>query len=136
MEEHIVHIVNLESGDKTEIVICEDEDKETGDFILQTSVDDQELYASDYAYFLAYQKLRDKLLALGYGIQCNGSRLNAVQSAMMAPCAKVYLVELGRQALMKDVVQIYDYAELTAFPNTEQQNAFLENWVTSLTSGR
>ncbi len=33
--------------------------------------------------FDAYQKFRDELLEMGYGLQCNVSRINAIQSPMM-----------------------------------------------------
>ena len=76
----------------------------------------------------AYQEFRDKLLEAGYGIKCNGSRLNAVQSGMMETTDKIYLVEMGRQALMKDIVHIWDYADIDTFPDTKQQNEFFQQW--------
>ena len=50
-------------------------------------------------YFETFQLFRDYLLEFGYGIKCNGSRLNAIQSGMMEYSEKIYLVEFGRQAL-------------------------------------
>ncbi|MCM1500303.1 MAG: hypothetical protein NC124_17720, partial [Clostridium sp.] len=84
---------------------------------------------SNYNYLPAFQKFRDKLLSTGYGIKCNGSRLNAIQSGMMGATDKVYLVEMGKQALMKDIVHIWDYAEIDTFPDTKQQNDFFEQWI-------
>ena len=72
------------------------------------------------------------MLQLGYGIKCNGSRLNAVQSGMMGATDKVYLVELGRQAVMKDIAHIWDYADITEFFDTKQQKEFFEQWTKSL----
>lgn len=72
------------------------------------------------------------MLQLGYGIKCNGSRINAVQSGMMGATDKIYLVEMGKQALMKDIVSIFDYADLSEFPNTEQQLAQFEQWCSTL----
>jgi hypothetical protein len=46
------------------------------------------------------------MLNNGYGLKCNGSRINAIQSDMMGYSDKVYLVEIGKQAMMKDVVRI------------------------------
>ncbi len=71
---------------------------------------------------------KELLLAVGYGMKCNGSRLNAVQSGMMGATDKVYLVEIGKQALMKDIVSIWDYADIDIFPDTELQNNFFEQW--------
>ncbi|WP_298097027.1 hypothetical protein [uncultured Campylobacter sp.] len=77
-------------------------------------------------------KFRDEILLLGYGIKCNGSLLNAVQSNMMSATDKVYLVELGKKAELKNIVCIWDYAEVNYFPNTKQQNDFVEKWVNNL----
>lgn len=90
-------------------------------------IKEQEITTKDYYYLPAYQKFRDKMLEAGYGIRCNGSRLNAVQSEMMGATDKVYLVEMGKQAQMKDVVHIWDYAEIDNFPDTKQQDIFLKN---------
>ena len=68
------------------------------------------------------------MLLLGYGIKCNGSRINAIQSAMMSCTDKIYLVLIGRQAFMKDIVHIWDYAEIEEFPNTNEQMIFFEKW--------
>lgn len=72
------------------------------------------------------------MLALGYGIKCNGSRINAIQSGMMGATDKVYLVEMGKQALKKDIVNIWDYADIDIFANTQQQNSFFDQWINSL----
>ena len=43
-----------------------------------------------------------------------------------------YVIELGRQALMKDIAHIGDYADIAEFPDTKQQKEFFEQWVKSL----
>ena len=52
---------------------------------------DMDLYKctiADLAYYETFQLFRDRLLELGYGIKCNGSRINAIQSGMMGYCEK------------------------------------------------
>lgn len=71
------------------------------------------------------------MLDLGYGLKCNGSRINAVQSNMMGTSDKIYLVEMGKPALNKDIVSIWDYAEINEFPNTEEQLKFANRWLDS-----
>lgn len=132
MEEYIVTLVNLKTDSEMTATIFEDEEKTTGNIVLKVYISDQEISASDYNYLPAYQKLRDKLLVMGYGIKCNGSRLNAVQSGMMGANDRVYLVELGRQALKKDIVSLYDYADIKEFPDTREQNSFFEKWRISI----
>lgn len=132
MEEYLVTLVELKTDSEMTTSIFEDEEETTGNTVLKVHISDQEICASDYNYLPAYQKLRDKLLVMGYGIKCNGSLLNAVQSGMMGANDKVYLVELGRQALFKDIVSLYDYADIKEFPDTSAQNSFFEKWSKSI----
>lgn len=67
-------------------------------------------------------------MELGYGLQCNGSRINAIQSGMMSQCEKIYLVEMGKKALLNQVVCIWDYADIDVFPDTKEQLEFAEKW--------
>lgn len=130
MKKYIVIIIEFISKTETELEIIADEDSD--DIVLKTIINNREVLVSDYNYLTAYQKLRDCLLSMGYGIKCNGSRRNAVQSGMMGSNTKIYLVELGRQALLRDIVDIYDYADIKEFPNTQEQKAFLQKWIGSL----
>ena len=87
--------------------------------------------AGEY-YFETFQLFRNRLLELGYGIKCNGSRLNAIQSGMMEYSEKIYLVEFGKQALNKDIFSIWDYADIKEFPSTDEQKLFANKWYKSL----
>lgn len=101
---------------------------ETDEIEINTEVDGIKICSSDECYFIAYQKIRDELLSLGYGLQCNGSRINAIQSGMMRQCEKIYLVEMGHQAMSNQIVCIWDYADIDCFPNTEEQLEYAEKW--------
>ena len=57
------------------------------------------------------------------------TRQYGVQFGMMGATDKVYLVKRGEQAFLKDIVHIWDYAEIDTFPDTKQQNAFWEQWI-------
>ena len=132
MEKYRVLLFSLKTKKEMETTIYADEGETTDDIILKVQIDDQEVCAVDTNYLPAYQKLRDKLLKMGYGIKCNGSRLNALQSGMMGANEKIYLVKLGEQALNKDIVSLYEYAEIDEFPNTEEQIAFSQKWFNSI----
>lgn len=127
----MVTIINIKTNEESEIPIFADEAETTDDIILKICIDDQEICAADYNYLPAYQKLRDKLLKMNYGIKCNGSRINAVQSGMMGANDKIYLVRSGHKALLKDIVSLYGYADINEFPDTKEQNDFLEKWIAS-----
>lgn len=132
MESYEITVINLNTLEEQFLLIEVDEAEETEYIAIKAVFSGQDISTSDYNYLPAYQVFRDKLLRLGYAMKCNGSRINAVQSGMMGATDMVYLVELGRQALMKDVVHIWDYADIKEFPNTEQQKAFFEQWTKSL----
>lgn len=132
MKQYEVVIIKLVNRAKQALIIEVDEAEVTENIVIKATVTGQEIVSSNYNYLSAYQDFRDKLLHLGYGIKCNGSRINAVQSGMMGSTAKVYLVKQGEKALMKDVVNIFDYAELDEFPNTKQQKDSFESWIKSL----
>jgi hypothetical protein len=131
-EEDIENIVAIRFADNTEfelpITITD-----TVDVITMSVLLDNHLYkvnADDE--FSAFQKLRDMLLDNGIGLKCCGAMINAHQSGMMATSGKVYLLTLGKPALLKDVVSIYDYAYVKEFPNTLEREKFVEEWFKSL----
>jgi len=127
VEQYKCKIVDLGYYDNEKTVLIEvneDSDK----IEISTVVGGIDFFSSDESYLAAYQKLRDKLLELGYGLQCNGSRINAVQSGMMSQCEKIYLVEMGKKALLNQVVCIWDYADIDVFPDTKEQLEFAEKW--------
>ena len=130
MEKHILTIVNL--SDNTEQNITFEIHDDADDIIIKSTIDKSEFSCCDRGYFTAFQKIRDEFLTLGFGIKCNGSRINAVQSGMMSGSERIYLVKLDTPAAMKDIVNIFDYAEISDFPNTSMQNDFTEKWFESL----
>lgn len=132
MERYIVDAVELATQRKVKLTIEADEAETSENIALRTEIDNIKLSSCDYNYQPAYQNLRDKVLKLGYGIKCNGSRLNVIQSGMMGSNTKLYLVEIGKPALNKNVVCLYGYADINLFPNTVDQTEFSEKWISSL----
>ena len=127
----IYEVILIELNTKKEIPFSVEVDEaEITEYIkIRAFISGKEIISSNHNYLSAFQEFRDKLLLLGYGIKCNGSRNNAVQSGMMGATDKVYLVKMGKQALMKDIVHIWDYADIEYFPNTSEQTAFFEQWL-------
>ncbi len=132
MQKYSVIAINLKTQKEINLEIEADEADTTERIVLHTQMNGEQISASDYNYLPAFQILRDHLLAFGYGIKCKGACLNAIQSGMMGANAKIYLVELGRQALKADIVDIYDYADLDTFPDTCAQIDFCDKWHDSL----
>lgn len=128
METYEVIIMDLNTKIETPLLIEVDEAETTEDILIRAKIFELEIVSANENYLPAFQSFRDKLLKLGYGIKCNGARINAVQSGMMGVSDKVYLVEQGKPAQMKDIVHIWDYADIDGFPDTKQQCVFLEQW--------
>lgn len=127
MEQYKCTVVDLGYYDNEKTVLIE-VNEDSDEIGIRTVVDGIDFFSSGESYLVAYQKLRDNLLELGYGLQCNGSRINAIQSGMMSQCEKIYLVEMGKKALLNQVVCIWDYADIDVFPDTKEQLEFAEKW--------
>lgn len=136
MQKYTVTIMDLTTKEEKEIVIHADEGEASDNIILSITINGEEITASHYSYFPAYQSLRDSLLQKGYGLKCNGSRINAVQSGMMGANSNIYLAENGKQALKEDVVSLYDYANIDDFPDTLAQMNYFRTWMKSLSEGK
>lgn len=132
MESYEITLINLHSHIES-LAKIEVDEAESNDYICITAViNGQTISAAKYGYFEAFQSFRDKVLSIGYGIKCNGSKVNAVQSGMMAACEKIYLVEIGRQALLNQTAIIWDYSDISSFPDSKEQQQFLKKWIYSL----
>lgn len=126
MEQYKCTVIDLGFYDSEKSVLIE-VNEDSDEIEISTVVDGIDFFSSDESYLVAYQKLRDKLWELGYGLQCNGSRINAIQSGMMSRCEKIYLVEMGKKALLNQVVCMWDYADIDVFHDTKEQLEFAEN---------
>ena len=132
MEYYDVVIQNIKSKEESVICIEAEEAEETPLIVLLTHVDGKEFIASSMCYFQAFQELKELLLKKGYGMKCKGSLVNAVQSPMMSISDKIYLVEMGKHASLKDCVSMYEYIDIDKFASTLQQMDYFEEWYTSI----
>ena len=123
---HKVTIVELGTGNETQIDVQSGEDMSTGAFIIWGSINDQEIKSAQEKYFAAFQQFRDKLLEAGYGIKCNGARLNAAPLSKFENGPKVYILESGNNP--ESAVNIWDKADINDFPDSRQQNRYINKW--------
>ena len=123
-----VTIVELDTKAETGMVVKAGEELSTGAFIIWCLLNDQEIVSTDDSYFVAFQHFRDKLLKAGYGIKCNGARLNVVPFSMIESSPKVHIVELGKSIRSDDYVNIWDKADINDFPDSREQNRFYDKW--------
>ena len=123
---HKVTIVELGTGNETQIDVQSGEDMSTGAFIIWGSINDQEIKSAQEKYFAAFQQFRDKLLEAGYGIKCNGARLNAAPLSKFENGPKVYILESGNNP--ESAVNIWNKADINDFPDSRQQNRYINKW--------
>ena len=128
IKNHKVTIVELGTDNETLIDVQTGEDMSTGAFIIWCSLNEQEIVSTQDKYFAAFQQFRDKLLEAGYGIKCNGARLNAAPLSKFENGPRVYVLESGAKALPEDTVDIWDEADIDEFPDSRQQNRFINKW--------
>ena len=128
MEKYNIEAINLTNGESSIITIIEDE-HENGNILLSTIIGNTEYCSCNQSYFESFKELKDKLLSSGYGLQCVGAKVNAIQSPMASASDKVYLVELGQQA--KGILSLYEYSNNEKYPNMKEQNAYFEKWIKS-----
>ena len=132
MEKYDIKLYDLTRTLEIESVVFADEGELSDDIILKITFENTVITAKSGDYFSAYQELRDELLKNGFGLKCNGSLINATQSSMMSYTPKIYLVEIGKQALLKNIVDIWGYCDISNFPDTKEQNQYIEKWYASL----
>ena len=128
MEEYIVEAKNIKNNEIIKIKIIVND--ESDNIIIYTNINNIYYTSSDDSYFEAFKKLKDILLEKGYGLNCLGAKINAVQSAMASGSDKIYIVELGKQA--SGIKSIFDYCDNCSYPNKEEQDLYCKKWKDSL----
>ena len=123
-----VTIVNLSTNNAAEMAVQSGEDMSTGQFVIRYNLDNQEIVSAHDVYFTAFQQFRDKLLEAGYGIKCNGARLNAAPLSKFENGPQVYILESDSSALPESSVDIWAKADIDDYPDSVRQNRFKNKW--------
>lgn len=132
MEKYKLTAILLENHSELSLIIEADEAEIIDEINLTTCISGITISANNDGYFQAFQAIRDQLLLKGYGIKCIGSMLNVTQSAMASTTDKVYIITLGEQARLEDLRSLYEYADISVFPDTNDQNNYFQEWIKSL----
>jgi len=125
--------VQLNGGDKEECSIVVSESAPWEISFCGAGYESEKFEGSDL--FKAFLALRGKLEESGYKLLCNGARKDVLSSGMsrsMGGGRKAYVVKLGEQARMKDILDIFDYAEPELVVSSQEQQHFNEQWFESL----
>jgi hypothetical protein len=90
---------------------------------------------SERGYFRALQNVRRELEKDDVLLHCFGASEDVYPSGMqesMGPALKAYRTELGKQALSKDIVDIFDSDSSVKASTVSEQELFHQNWLRSL----
>lgn len=94
-----------------------------------------ELQRTDGDYFEAFCRIRERLEEQGLLPMCYGASRRIVISGMgrdMAAGLRVYKVKLGKQAQIKDLVDLFATDDDVEPVSVVEQQAFQEQWYASL----
>lgn len=133
MERFEVDLV-MEDGSRETVSIEIEEIRST--FRVAVNYGEQQIVGeSDRGFFYALLKLRIALEKKGALLHCFGASEDVCQSGMqesMGPGILAYRTTLGRQALSKDIVNIFESDDAVKPATVEQQEAFHRKWINSL----
>ncbi len=125
--------IDLVCFDDLSVMKCRVETEEVKDeFLVHCLLDERVITGIGDSMFTAFQKLMDQLYVMHYGMNCQGAKQNAMQSAMAYASDKIYLLTLGQQAMKKDLVSMFEFVELTVYCRSEEQLEYAQQWLSSL----
>lgn len=126
------------ANEKKELYECELElyDEQLDDNVkLVLKNKEQTIAFSADNYFDALEKLRRYLEDRNEKILCKGSNENVYPSAMQLNAGSgrnAYLLALGKQAKLADVVDIFEESDFDSCASCDKQKEFFERWTESL----
>ncbi len=101
---------------------------------ISTNLKEVKIIAADEFYFNTLQKIRKKLISKGVDLKCYGAMENVYPSPMMLNSTKAYILKNGEQARSKDIVDIFDYSDISVSICVEKQELFYSNWIKGIIS--
>lgn len=123
---------NIKSQKEFNLIFFIEEDADNDTITIRTKLNNDEISVTEEFYFTALQKIRIKLLQKNLDLKCYGAMENVYPSPMMMNTTKAYFLENGKQAKEKDIVDIFDYSNISKSVSVEKQNLFYKNWIKSL----
>lgn len=102
---------------------------------IEITWDDHRLESTSNDFFDAFCLIRHELWKSKLLPTCYGAHLHAFPSGMarsMGGGRKLYRLTLGKQALTKDLVQLFDAGEDVIPSTVDDQRQFFDEWVGSL----
>ena len=125
-----INIINNGKIEKNKLFLSEIEDE----INLKIEIERTIYFSKSDNIFDSIVELRKKLESKDIYLLCNASVVNIYPSPMQKDFGgtKAYKLQMGKQAVLADVVDIFDYNSELKIGSVEEQKKFYENWLESL----
>ena len=133
-EENNIEIQNIEilnngKVEKNKLYLLEIEDA----INLEIEIENIVYFSKSDNIFDSVVELRKKLELNNIYLLCNASAINVYPSGMQKEFGgtKAYKLQMGKQATLNDVVDIFDYDSELKIGSVKEQEEFSEKWLES-----
>ena len=129
MEIFEINIINNGKIEKNKLFLSEIEDE----INLKIEIERTIYFSKSDNIFDSIVELRKKLELNNIYLLCNASAINVYPSGMQKEFGgtKAYKLQMGKQATLNDVVDIFDYDSELKIGSVKEQEEFYENWLES-----
>ena len=130
MEIFDIEIINNGKIEKNKLFLSEIENE----INLKIEIEKAIYFSKSDNIFDSVVELRKKLELNNIYLLCNTSVINVYPSGMQKEFGgtKAYKLQMGKQAALSDVVDIFDYDNELKIGSVKEQEEFYENWIESL----
>ena len=124
-----INIINNGKIEKNKLFLLEIEDE----INLKIEIERTIYFSKSDNIFDSVVELRKKLELNNIYLLCNASAINVYPSGMQKEFGgtKAYKLQMGKQAVLADVVDIFDYDSELKIGSVKEQEEFYENWLES-----
>lgn len=129
MEIFDIEIINNGKIEKNKLFLSEIE----GEINLKIEIERTIYFSKSDNIFDSVVELRKKLELNNIYLLCNASAINVYPSRMQKEFGgtKAYKLQMGKQAILIDVVDIFDYDSELKIGSVKEQEEFFESWIES-----
>ena len=129
MEIFEINIINNGKIEKNKLFLSEIEDE----INLKIEIERTIYFSKSDNIFDSIVELRKKLELNNIYLLCNASVINVYPSGMQKEFGgtKAYKLQMGKQATLNDVVDIFDYDNELKIGSVKEQEEFYESWIES-----
>ena len=130
MEIFDIEISNNGKIEKNKLFLSEIENEINLKIEIETTI----YFSKSDNIFDSVVELRKKLELNNIYLLCNASAINVYPSGMQKEFGgtKAYKLQMGKQAALTDVVDIFDYDNELKIGSVKEQEEFYESWLESL----